>query len=607
MKFLKSFLIITATLFVALSCQKEYSLEDAAGSATGTLQKDGFGDCLPSAVNGIYKVDSTLGLQNYIDVQVNVTTAGAYTISTDTINGFSFKGFGSFNATGMNTVRLRGSGKPIAAGLNLFKVKFGNTNCRIEVSVLAAGTRVAAFTLSGAPGNCSGAVINGIYKQGVLLNFNNTVTLSINVTALGNYSIGTSSVNGMFFQTSGSFVTTGAQTITLDGQGTPTAAGNFNIAAGNTPNACTFSVAVSGATNTAAVFTLGGAPNACSGIVLTGTYKAGLATSASNTAKFNVNVTTVGTYSITTNALNGVTFSGSGSFAATGAQTITLTASGTPAAANSFNYVVTATSGTCTFSVTYTAAAPPAVYTLGGAPAVCTGATVDGTYSPGTAMTAANTVTISANVTTAGSYSITTTAVNGMTFSATGVFAATGPNNIVLVGSGTPTAPGAFTFTPVAGTSLCTFAVTVTGAAPVNFITAKINGIFTTFNENVLVVFDNTPNAAFISIEGESLPTATVPAFGLFIGKASGTITNGTYNVNQITSGTAISTFYVDAANVEYSAESALTPQSPAFTIIITSITANRVMGTFTGPLKDNLGAGPGLKTVTEGTFSVAY
>lgn len=607
MKFLKSFLIITATLFVGLSCQKEYSLEDAAGSAAGTLQKDGFGDCLPSAVNGIYKADSTLGLQNYIDVQVNATSAGAYNISTDTVNGFSFKGFGSFNAIGMNTVRLRGNGKPRAAGFNLFTVKFGNTNCRIEVSVLAAGARVAAFTVSGAPGNCSGAVINGTYKQGVLLNFNNTVTLSINVTALGNYSIGTSSVNGMFFQTSGSFVTTGAQTITLDGQGTPTAAGNFNIAAGNTPNACTFSVTVSGATNTAAVFTLGGAPNACSGIVLTGTYKAGLATSASNTAKFNVNVTTVGTYSITTNALNGVTFSGSGSFAATGAQTITLTANGTPAAANSFNYVVTATSGTCTFSVTYTAAAPPAVYTLGGAPAVCTGATVDGTYSPGTAMTAANTVTISANVTTAGSYSITTTAVNGMTFSATGVFAATGPNNIVLVGSGTPTAPGAFTFTPVAGTSLCTFAVTVTGAAPVNFITAKINGVFTTFNENVLVVFDNTSNAAYISIEGESLPAATVPAFGLFIGKASGTITNGTYNVNQITSGTAISTFYVDAANVEYSAESALTPQSPAFTIIITSITANRVMGTFTGPLKDNLGAGPGLRTVTEGTFSVAY
>ena len=315
----------------------------------------------------------------------------------------------------------------------------------------------------------------------------------------------------------------------------------------------------------------------------------------------------MGTYSITTNVLNGVTFSGSGTFAATGAQTITLTASGTPAAANSFNYVVTAASGTCTFSVTYTAAAPPAVYTLGGAPAACTGATLSGNYSAGTGMTATNTVTISANVTTAGSYSITTTAVNGMTFSATGVFAATGPNNIVLIGSGTPAAPGAYTFTPQAGTSSCTFAVTVSGTAPVNIITAKINGIFTTFNQNVLVVFDNTPDSAFITIEGESLTNATVPAFGFLIGKGSGTITTGTYNVNQLTSGIGIGAYYVDATNVEYSAESALTPQSPAFTISITSITANRVIGTFTGQLKDNLGAGPGLRTVTEGTFSVAY
>ena len=607
MKFLKSFLLITATLFVALSCQKEYSLEDAAGSAVGTLQKDSFGDCLPSAVNGIYKVDSTLGLQNYIDVQVNATSIGAFSISTDTVNGYSFRAFGSFNATGFNTVRLQGSGKPLTVGMNLFTVKFGGTNCLIEVSVLGAGAQVGAFTLQGAPGNCSGAVVNGIYKQGLPLNFNNTVSLSINVTSLGNYSIGTSAVNGIFFQTSGTFLTLGAQTITLDGQGTPTAAGNFNIPAGNAPNACTFSVAVTAATNAAAVFTLGGAPNACSGIVLAGTYQASLATSASNTAKFDVNVTTAGTYTITTAAVNGVTFSGTGSFAATGAQTVTLTASGTPAAANTSNYTATAGTSSCTFSVTYTAAAPPAAFTLAGAPAACTGAVVSGTYAAGTAMTASNRVTITANVTTAGSYTITTAAVNGMTFSASGVFASTGANNIVLTGSGTPVVSGNHTFTPQFGTSSCSFVVTVTGTAPSNIITAKVNGVFTTFNQNVLVEFDNTPDSAFITIEGESLATSSFPAIGLVVGKGIGTITPATYTVNQLTSGIGVGAYYLDAANTEYTAESAVLPQTPAFTIVITSITANRVMGTFTGPVKDNAGVGPGVRTITEGTFNVAY
>lgn len=607
MKRFKSLLLVLATMLVAISCQKEYSLEDASGSAVGTLQQDGFGDCLPGAANGIYKVDSTLGSQNYIDVQVNATSTGAYFITTDTLNGFSFRGNGSFASTGINTVRLQGSGKPLATGTNMFTVKFGTTNCRIGVSVLAANAQVGAYTVAGAPGNCSGAVVAGVYKQGTPLNFNNTVSLSVNVTSLGSYSIGTTSVNGMIFQSSGSFVTLGAQTITLEGQGTPTAAGTFNIAAGNAPNACTFSVTVTAATNTAAAFTLGGAPNACTGVVLSGTYQAGLASTASNTAKIDVTVTTVGNYNITTNAVNGVTFSGAGAFTTTGAQTVTLTASGTPAAANTSNYTVTAGTSTCTFSVTYTAAAPPAVYTLGGAPAACTGAVVSGTYAAGTPLAASNTVTITANVTTAGSYTITTATVNGMTFSASGVFSTTGANTIVLAGSGTPTASGNNTFNPQIGTSSCSFVVTVSGTAPVNIITAKINGVFTTFNENILVEFDNTPDSAFLAIEGESLTTAAFPAIGVFVGKGIGTITTGTYNVNQLATGVGVGAYYLDAANVEYIAETALLPQSPAFTIVITSITANRIMGTFTGPVKDNAGAGPGVKTITEGTFSVAY
>ena len=57
----------------------------------------------------------------------------------------------------------------------------------------------------------------------------------------------------------------------------------------------------------------------------------------------------------------------------------------------------------------------------------CLNVTVNGTYQVGTALTAANTVDIMVNVATAGPYNISTTATNGMTFTASGTFAGTGP------------------------------------------------------------------------------------------------------------------------------------------------------------------------------------
>jgi hypothetical protein len=82
----------------------------------------------------------------------------------------------------------------------------------------------------------------------------------------------------------------------------------------------------------------------------------GTALTASNTVTLNVNVTAIGTWSVSTApAVNGIVFTGSGTFTATGAQTITLTGSGTPSAAGSFNFPVTVGGSTCNFSVTVTA------------------------------------------------------------------------------------------------------------------------------------------------------------------------------------------------------------------------------------------------------------
>ena len=603
MKFIKNFLLFVAVIFFMTSCEKEYSLEDGALPATGTLKADTFGDCLPSSVYGIYKVDSTLGSGNFIDVQINLTVAGSYIISSDTLNGYYFRGTGSIATPGLHTVRLSGNGKPLNAGTNNFVISFSGSECYIDVTVLGAGTNIAVFTLGGSPGICTGATVAGTYTQNVALNSSNTLTVSVNVTALGAYTLGAVSANGMFFVSIGNFSSLGLQTVTLNGSGIPTTSGAIVFTAGNLSGTCTFIIPVLPAGGTAAVYTLGGAPSNCTGVTLTGTYQTAVATTATNTAKFDVNVTTIGSYSITTTAVNGVTFSGSGSFASIGTQQVTLTATGTPLAQGSFNYPSTGNASTCSFSVTYTAAPAPAVYTLQGSPGVCTAALVSGTYAAGTALTATNTVAITANVTNAGSYSVTTTAANGMTFSATGVFAGTGAQPIILTGTGTPAAAGTYTFTPGAG-STCTFDVTVTSAAT-DFITCKINNVFTTFNVNAIGTIDVSAGFPILSIDGESTtnPDPSI-SFG-FAKTTGGAIVAGTYTVNQLLSGIAMGAYYYDATATEYSAETNATTQAPAFTIVITSITATRINGTFTGPLKDNAGAGPGVKTITEGIFSV--
>src|SRR2546423_956885 len=126
-KFLLGALALFALFF---ACQKEKSFESGLGGATskGSLQGAG-GACLGITVAGTYKKDSTLDTTNYVSVTVNVTVPGTYVISSDTANGIHFRATGTFTAAGVNTVRLNGIGKPLAAGTNTFRVTYDSTQC----------------------------------------------------------------------------------------------------------------------------------------------------------------------------------------------------------------------------------------------------------------------------------------------------------------------------------------------------------------------------------------------------------------------------------------------------------------------------------------------
>ncbi len=356
MKILKSTFLVLAILLAFFSCQKELKFDDN-GISVGTLKKDASGDCLPVTVNGVFKVDSVLTNAIFVDVQVNVTTPGTFDIKSDTINGFSFARQGSV-VFGTNIIRLFPTGKPIAAGTNTFTVKYGTSTCSFDITVVGSATGAAVFSLGGSPGGCTGASVGGTYTVGVALVPANTLTIQVDVTTLGTYSIAAGSVAGFLFTGNGTFTSTGLQNVTLNGAGTPLTAGNAAVTVTNIASTCTFNVTVLPAAVVPAVYTFDGGSGVCTNFLLAGTYTINTAVTAANTVTLNVNVTTPGTYTITTNTVNGMFFTKTGTFTTTGNNTVVLAASGTPTAAGNATYYAAGTS-TCNFTVNVAAVVPP--------------------------------------------------------------------------------------------------------------------------------------------------------------------------------------------------------------------------------------------------------
>lgn len=89
----------------------------------------------------------------------------------------------------------------------------------------------------------------------------------------------------------------------------------------------------------------------CAAVTVQGTYTGGLTLNNTHTITVPVNVTQVGIYSVSTATINGITFSGSGSFSTTGQQSITLQGTGIPVNNSTYFYLISAGTATCSFPV----------------------------------------------------------------------------------------------------------------------------------------------------------------------------------------------------------------------------------------------------------------
>lgn len=237
-----SFVIFVSVLIS--SCQKEVDWGLGNNVSIGSLQSNTTGNCLGSTVSGNYKKDTTLNTSHFVNVSVDVDSSGSYSIHTDTVNGYYFRAIGTFTITGIQVVKLVGAGKPLAAGTNIFTVKYNGTICQFSVTVTAAagGGGTSAYSI-----DCTTADLNGTYEATVAMTTSNTVILDVNVTTAGSWSLTSSSANGITFSGSGNFSGTGAQTITLTATGIPAATGDFSISVNSGTSNCSFQVTFSAA------------------------------------------------------------------------------------------------------------------------------------------------------------------------------------------------------------------------------------------------------------------------------------------------------------------------------------------------------------------------
>jgi len=310
----------------------------------------------------------------------------------------------------------------------------------------AAGT--ATFTA-----DCSSLLVSGTYSTGVALNGDdNFITLMVDVTELGTYNIVANS-GGMYFADAGTFTTLGTQEITLKGQGYPLVAGVTFIALNINGTLCTTVINVqNGIANITGCGTIG---------ALTGEIYANQAINDGEVYQsYTAGPAYTGgaVYGLTSTSSNGIriyspvngVFTGSG-------DPIDYFLTGTPAQPGNTTISYSINGFACSFTV-------PVLSGTGRASAVTCGGTLSGTYTVGTAATAANTKIINVTVTTAGTFYVRTNTANGLYFQGTATLAA-GPQSMTLTAVGTPQEAVATSYTVTVSNSstafvTCSFTVT---------------------------------------------------------------------------------------------------------------------------------------------------
>ncbi|HET6766450.1 MAG TPA: hypothetical protein VFH08_03590 [Chitinophagaceae bacterium] len=240
--FVPLLLLLFCVIFI--TCKKEYSYEGGgsppppsplpppAGPVTNSIftLTGAPSDCQNFIPRGNYISDKALASSNSIDVHVNVTAIGNYTLTTDTIDGIWFSASGTFINTGDQIITLAGNGTPEFARNLLFTLRTANSACTFKLTVVN-DEPLAIYVLESGPGNPNSCLqtISGNYHANMALSNSNSITIRVYVIYRGNFTIATNVVNGMIFSSTGRFTTIGSQDVILYGNGIPLSRGTYTL------------------------------------------------------------------------------------------------------------------------------------------------------------------------------------------------------------------------------------------------------------------------------------------------------------------------------------------------------------------------------------------
>jgi len=220
-------------------------------------------------------------------------------------------------------------------------------SCQREYS-FENGQRAKGSLQSDITDNCLPKTITGNYIQGISLTDSNFITVAVNVKQAGLYKISTDTVNGYYFNASGSFAATGIIEVQLNGKGKPSAIGTDNFKVSFDTSTCILQISTLSQNPTAA-YTLHGSPNTCMNFAMHGVLAKNIPATGSNYVTVELNVASPGSYSLKTNTVNGYYFSGTGKLNSTGIQTVSLKATGTPLQSGNDLFTVNAATTNCSF------------------------------------------------------------------------------------------------------------------------------------------------------------------------------------------------------------------------------------------------------------------
>lgn len=101
----------------------------AAPSGTNTIT-----NCTSGALNGTYVQGTPMNAGNTVTITVNVAQTGAWSITSNTVNGVIWSGSGTFTSTGVQNVTLTASGTPTNSGTFDYTFNLGSSSCTRSIT-----------------------------------------------------------------------------------------------------------------------------------------------------------------------------------------------------------------------------------------------------------------------------------------------------------------------------------------------------------------------------------------------------------------------------------------------------------------------------------------